>query len=90
MKLKKTGIITIIVIAVLLVYATITLTDLRGKIDDAEKTRQQLQEQVSAVSAENDALKHAVENSDDDEVIEGIARDKLGMVMPGERVFIKE
>lgn len=90
LKLRKTGVITIIVIAILIVYATITLTDLRGRIDDAEINRQQLQQQVSAETAENDELRHAVENSEDDEVIEGIARDKLGMVMPGEKVFIKE
>lgn len=89
MKFKRTGVITIIVIAALIVYAAITLTDLRGRIAEAEKNRQQLELQVSAGTAENDELRHAVENSDDDEVIEGIARDKLGMVMPGEKVFVK-
>lgn len=90
MKFKRTGVITIIVIVVVMVYAVITLTDLRGQIADAEANIAQLEQQTADAQAANDELRHAVENSGDDEVIEDIARDKLGLVMPGEQVFVRE
>jgi len=90
MKYRKVGAVTVIVIAVIIIYAVVTLSDLRGRIAQAQSERAGLEQQIADADAANAELRHSIENSEDDEVIEGIARDKLGLVMPGERVFTKD
>ena len=87
MKLKRASIFTKIVIAALAVYALISLADLQAKVTEAMTERQQLQQQLQQLSQENAELEYEIAHSDDDETIENIARDKLGLVRPGEKIF---
>ena len=87
-KTKKAGLLTKIVVLALLISLATTLLDLRGKIASAEAERDALNRQVNAQAQRNADLADAVENSDDPQRIEEIARDKLGLVVPGEKVFI--
>lgn len=61
---------------------------MREKLAAAERTAAELQEQVESLEKSNAALEYAVDNADDPEILEGVARDKLGLVMPDDRVFI--
>ena len=47
----------------------------------------ELNEQLDAVSKESESLASQLENVNNDDYIERIARDELGMVRPGEIVF---
>lgn len=87
MKVKKAGIFTKIVVVVLITYAAVTLISLRGQIQGAQLRQVSLQQEIDAVSAENAVMKHDIANSDDPETIENIAREKLGLVRPGEIIF---
>lgn len=87
MRLKRTGILTKVIIVILLTYAVLSLIRLRSRIDSAEAEKEALQQQVADVSAENDDMRYAIENSDDEDVIRDIARDKLNLVEPGEEVY---
>ena len=66
MKFKKASIFTTLVIAVLMLYAVISLVMVH------RQTRQ-LQDQI--------------DHSEDDDMIESVAREKLGLVKPGEKIF---
>lgn len=87
MKLKKAGILTKIVVVALILYASVTLINLRTQIDDAKVEKESLQEQVEEKTASNAELQYAIDHSDDDDTIAEYAKDKLGLVMPGEQIF---
>ena len=53
--------------------------------------RQQLdtvQQQLAAQQAKNDEVTRILESGNDEEIIERVARDKLGYAKPNERVFV--
>ena len=87
MKFKKAGIITKIVIAALLVYAVVSLVTVRSKTAALNTQTQQLQQQVTDMTQSNAELEYKIEHSEDADTIEEIARDKLGLVKPGEKIF---
>lgn len=87
MKFKRTGIVTKIVILAIIVYAGITLVSLKVQVSDARETRDQLQGEVDGVLQTNTELQYAIDHSTDPETIEDIARNKLGLVKPGEKIF---
>ena len=87
MKFKKAGIITKIVIAALLVYAVVSLVTVRSKTAALNAQTQQLQQQVTDMTQFNAELEYKIEHSEDADTIEEIARDKLGLVKPGEKIF---
>ena len=87
MRIKRASLLTKVVILVLLVAAATALLQLRGRISAAEADLLQAQEQVAAQKQVNADLADAVEHSDDPERQSDIARDKLGLVEPGEYVF---
>ena len=87
MKFKRAGLITKIVILAIIVYAGITLVSLKMQVSDARETRDALQSQVDGVLQTNTELQYAIDHSTDPDTIEDIARNKLGLVKPGEKIF---
>lgn len=87
MKFRSAGWLTALVIAGLMAYGCITLMNMKSKVADAAKTEAQLQAQVDTILETNASLRYAIDNQDDPDTIEDIARDKLGLVMPDERIF---
>lgn len=87
MKFRSAGWLTALVIAGLMAYACITLMNMKTKVAEAAKTEAQLQSQIEAIQEQNASLQYAIDNQDDPGTIEDIARDRLGLVMPDERIF---
>lgn len=87
MKFKRTSLITKIVILAVIVYAGITLVALKVQIADAHIKHDQLQTQVDTTLQNNTELQYEIDHSSDSGTIEDIARDKLGLVKPGEKIF---
>ena len=87
LKIKRAGLLTKIVIAALLLYAVITLIGGRAREAKAEATRDRLASQVASLTEENAGMQYDIDHSTDPSVIEGIARNKLGLVKPGEKIF---
>ena len=87
MKAKKASLLTKIVVLALLICAATGLLNLRGKIAAAQNDLAQAQAEVAAQKQINADLADAVENSGDPDRQTDIARDKLGLVEPGEYVF---
>lgn len=86
-KLKKASLFTKVVILALAIYAVTSLVTIRGRITAAEENRLQLQQKVTEMSQSNAGLEYQIEHGADDETIEDIARNKLGLVYPGEKIF---
>ena len=87
MRFRRTSWMTALVIAGLIAYACIALMNMRTKVAGANETQAQLQQQVEKIQEENAALQYAIEHQDDLSTIEDIARNKLGLVMPEEKIF---
>lgn len=87
MRIKRTSILTKIVIVVLLVYAVVSLMAINDRRAEAEAELDELRRQEAAIAAENDGMQHAIDNKDDPDVIREIARDELGMMDPDDESY---
>ncbi|MGI5985492.1 MAG: septum formation initiator family protein [Clostridiales bacterium] len=87
MKFRRASLITKIVILAIILYAGISLVSLKVQISDARVKRDELQSEVDSVLQTNTELQYAINHSTDPETIEDIARNKLGLVKPGEKIF---
>ena len=87
-KTKKAGFLTKIVVIGLLVYLALTLLGLNGQIASAKAEQVARQRQVAAQRQRNADLAADVQNADDPKMQENLARDKLELVVPNEKVFI--
>lgn len=87
MRFKRAGFLTKIVVLALLVYMATSLLDLRGQIRALEDQRDSLAVQVTDQQVKNQRLADAIENSDDPEMLEQVARDK-GFVKQNEELYI--
>jgi cell division protein FtsL len=63
------------------------LYGLRTKMKSAKAQQVQLTQQIEAKQQENEALKDSISKGGSKDEIEKIARDKLGLASPGEKVF---
>lgn len=87
MKIKRAGILTKIVIAAIIIFALWQLVSLSIRVNDAQQARDALQQQAEELTEDNARLQYALDNADKESIIAAIARDKLGLVLPGEKVF---
>ena len=87
MRFKQAGFLTKIVVVVLLIYMATSLLDLRTQIREAEGAKATLEEQVKQQQLENQQLSAAIENSDDPDMLERVAREK-GYVKSNETIYV--
>ena len=87
MRLKKSGIITKIVIFALIIYAAVSLVNMRARIGGALVKQEELKQQVAEKEASNQELQYKIDHKDDKETMADVARDDLNLVEPGEKVF---
>lgn len=87
MKFKRANLVTKIVVLAVVVYAGIGLVSLKVQVSGAREKRDAEQGQVDSVLQTNTELQYQIDHSTDSETIEDIARDKLGLVKPGEKIF---
>ena len=86
-KRPKSKLLTKVVFLVLLVVLGTQLYRLQGQIQTAQEDQEQLTQQVEQLRQKNAELAQDIENGDDPALKEEIAREELGMVNPGEKVF---
>lgn len=83
---KKSFILTLGLV-LLIGYFVITFLSLQLSIKERRSVLEQKNVAYQQQVAENERLKSVVESEDKSEYIEQVAREKLGYVMPGEKVF---
>ena len=87
MRFKKAGFLTKLLILLMVVYAVYNIVSVRSNIVEARQNLTSLTQQVEDARQENAQLGYEIEHKDDPETIEQIARAKLGLVKPGEKIF---
>ncbi|MBQ8574994.1 MAG: septum formation initiator family protein [Clostridia bacterium] len=87
MKKNKRSFIIVLFAVVLCACFAISLFSLVRDIDSIKKDISAVELATAEQEAANAALRDKINNGNTDEYVESIARDKLGYVMPGERVY---
>ena len=87
MKLKKASLLTKLVILALLIGTATGLLTMRSQLQAAQADLAAAQQQVEEQKQVNADLADAVESSGDPDRQADLAREKLGLVEPGEYVF---
>lgn len=87
LRAKKVGLLVKIALLILLAYLIITLVNVRQQIGDAHAAIETLTEQVNDQTQSNTELSNAIENRNDPSYLEDVARERLGLVAPNDRVF---
>ncbi|MDL2300233.1 septum formation initiator family protein [Clostridiaceae bacterium OttesenSCG-928-D20] len=90
MKRVPAQLTTKIVIAALILFAIVGLITLQGNLAEAREFKAALSEKAEALALENARLEYGINNAENPETLEEIARDELGLIMPGEKIFIDE
>ena len=84
---KNTGALAVLLVLALLLAVGYQLASIRAKLADAEAEASVLAERVARQKQENRSLEAALERSEDPEYLQQLARDRLGMVSPGQKDF---
>ncbi len=78
----------VVIGAVVVIYFSCTIISQQSLINKKNKEINALQEEISQANEDADKLKSEIDNLQDPEYIEKIARERLGLVRPNERVFV--
>ena len=85
--MKRIRYLMALLLAALILYGGMALLDVTRQIRRAEAVLQELKTAEAALEARNAALRYDMEHAGQPEVIAEIAREKLGLVMPGETIY---
>lgn len=88
MRLRRTSIVTKLIIAAVIVYAAVTVVSLQPKIEELAQERDELAAQADAAGAANDALQQDIDTLGSDESVRQIARERLHLVEDGELIYV--
>lgn len=84
---KRLRIGRFVIIGVILYFIYVCVTQ-QQSLDSYKREAEKYQEDIVEAKKENDKLQHIQNNVDSTEYIEDVAREKLGMYLPNERVYI--
>lgn len=88
MSLRKSSLITKLIILAVMLYAMITLVSLQPKISALQAEGRKLAAEADALQQENLEIQHNIDAMDSDEAVMKIARERLHLVADGELIFI--
>ena len=84
---RRAGVLAVLAVLALLLAVGYQLASIRAKLADAEMERSALAERVARQEQENRSLEAALDRAEDPEYLQQLARDRLGMVSPGQKDF---
>lgn len=87
MRLKKTSLLTKLLILAICAFALVSLVSLRGEIQEKRAQAEELRKQVMYAEQEQRELEEDMSKLGSDESIIKIASERLGMVFPGDIRF---
>ena len=87
-KKKSKNIVLRVAFVLLTLYIVVSLINLQVQIGQKKKELALLKNQYEEQLLENEDLERLLNANDDAEYIEQVAREKLGLVKPNERIFV--
>ena len=89
LKAKKSWFLPKFVLFLFIIYAAFTLVSLQVKIGAQREQQEALSTKIEQQQEINNVLEQKIASPQSDSDIIVIAREKLGMAFPGERIFIE-
>ncbi|MEC9489419.1 MAG: septum formation initiator family protein [Halanaerobiales bacterium] len=80
--------VVITIVIVITAVAAFNFYQNMARMNQLENQIEKVKTKIAQAEAENEKLKRQLANSDSNEYIEKVAREKLGLVKPGEKMFI--
>ena len=74
----------------MIVYGTLSLITTLDSLNDAENMNDVLKTEIEQLQKDNRDLSYLISEADSDSAKEALARERLGLVKPGEIVFVYE
>ena len=89
MKQRRSGIVIVmcLLLAAVMVSVLVSLSRMNARIEAAEGTRDALAAQAQSLTVGNAELQYEIEHSTDLDMVEKVAREKLGLVLPGDIIY---
>ena len=87
LKSRRAGILLRIVLVAILIYMVFLFIHVRQQITDTRAEIRTLTEEVADQTQTNTELTNAIENRDDPAFLKDVARERLDLVTPSDRVF---
>ena len=87
MRLRRSGLLTAIVVLAVIVYAVAMLNANRGALSAARADLAEKRAEADELRRENAELEYLIAHAEDPEILAEEARRRLGLVLPGDRIF---
>lgn len=87
LRTKRAALVGKIILVILLAYMVFMLVSVRQQISHIKTEIATLTEEVAEQTQANTELSNAIENRDDPSYLQDLAREKLNLVSPNDRVF---
>lgn len=88
MRTEKAGLAVKLVILILMIAVLLALLSVRSQLEQARRDRDLISRQVQAQMEINASLKEDIADDGGSGSIYDIARERLGLIEPGEKVFV--
>lgn len=87
-KKRKRRIVLIVAVIAITIYVGISMVFITNSYREKNQEIQQVQQQIDEQTVLNQEYQEMIDQGVDDEYIQKLAREKLGLVYPDERVYI--
>ena len=87
-KKRKRRIVVIVAVIAIIIYVGISMVFITNSYREKNQEIQQVQQQIDEQTVLNQEYQEMIDQGVDDEYIQKLAREKLGLVYPDERVYI--
>ena len=87
-KKRKRRIVVIVAVIAITIYVGISMVFITNSYREKSQEIQQVQQQIDEQTVLNQEYQEMIDQGVDDEYIQKLAREKLGLVYPDERVYI--
>jgi cell division protein FtsB len=86
--MKKTSLVSKIVIILLAAYAVVTLLKQQIQLNSARDDLDSVHQQIESAERENEELEEKLSEQNSEDFGENAVRDQLGYIKPGEAIFV--
>ena len=87
-KKRKRRIVVIVAVIAITIYVGISMVFITNSYREKNQEIQQVQQQIDEQTVLNQEYQEMIDQGVDDKYIQKLAREKLGLVYPDERVYI--
>ena len=86
-KVRNSETLARLLVVIVLLYMLVSFASARVRLNAALAQERELEQSCALLREENAALRAEAAAAGSDEALEAMARERLGLVMPGERIY---